>query len=88
MGKTDDIQNPANGGLTTVITDDLRMLLFWASIGVHLSRGGYFEQDTPHILERYAEHVKFTLPYEPRFAAERLPSFKGAGYVEPQRHEK
>lgn len=87
MSRIDKIQNANTRGLTTVVTDDLRMLLFWASVGVHLSHGGYFERDIPHILESYSEHVEFQLPYEPKFAVKRLPSFRGVNYVEPKRHE-
>ena len=73
--------------LITIIDDDLRMLLFWASVGVHLSKGGYCEDEIEHVLESYAEHLNFTLPYPPNFALERLPSFRGPEYIPPIRHE-
>ena len=73
--------------LITIIDDDLRMLLFWASVGVHLSKGGYCEDEIEHALESYAEHLSFTLPYPPKFALERLPSFRGPEYIPPIRHE-
>jgi hypothetical protein len=51
----------------TIVAENLRMLLFWASVGVHLSRGGAYEEEVPHVLESYAEHIGFKLPYEPKF---------------------
>lgn len=52
---------------TTIVSENLRMLLFWASVGIHLSRGGAYADEVPHVLEGYAEHLRFKLPYEPRF---------------------
>ena len=59
MSKTKD--------LTEVVTTDLRALLFWATIGVTKSRGGYQQSEIEHILESYAENLKFKLPAEPKF---------------------
>lgn len=52
---------------TTIVVDDLRTLLFWASVGVHLSRGGHCEEAIPQTLENYAALIGFELPYKPEF---------------------
>ena len=54
-------------GLTEVVTSDLRALLFWATIGITKSRGGFQESEIGHIIESYAESVKFNLPAKPKF---------------------
>jgi len=51
----------------TIQIDDLRTLLFWASVGVHLSRGGYRQEEIPQTLENYAALISFELPYKPEF---------------------
>jgi hypothetical protein len=58
MNKTDE---------TVIVIDDLRTLLFWASVGVHLSRGGHREEDVPQTLLNYAALIGFELPYKPEF---------------------
>lgn len=63
--------------LTEVVSSDLRCLLFWASVGVHLSRGGYRQEEIPSILERYASELLFELPYSATFAAQ-----EGMSHVE------
>jgi hypothetical protein len=52
-----------------VSADDLRCLLFWASVGVHLSKGGFRQEDIPDILTNQAEYLRFALPYKPEFQA-------------------
>jgi len=58
-----------------VVRGDLGALLFWASVGVHSAKGGYKEEEMPHILDSYAEAIAFTLPHKPKFQSELLPSF-------------
>jgi len=43
--------------LTEVVTDDLRAMLHWASVGVGLSKGGSYENDIEEILESYSAHL-------------------------------
>lgn len=86
MAKEVKITDGAN--LTAIIADDLRALLFWASVGVSLSSGGYREDEIEHMLESYAEHIGFVLPYPPSFAKPRLASFRDAAYIEPLRHDR
>jgi hypothetical protein len=50
-------------GNTEVATSDLKALLWWAAIGVSKSNWGSY-QDIVDVLESYAEHLKFTLPYK------------------------
>lgn len=88
MSKVDEIESANSEDLTTVVSDDLRALLFWASVGVHLSSGGYREDEITHMLESYAEHIAFSLPYPPVFAKPRLKTFQDAAYIEPVRHER
>ena len=52
---------------TTIVVDDLRALLFWASVGVHVSRGGQRAEEIPQVLENYAALINFQLPYKPEF---------------------
>jgi hypothetical protein len=48
--------------LTEVVTDDLKALLFWASVGVRQSKGGAYEAHIENIIESYAKHLKLQLP--------------------------
>src|ERR1035437_9389033 len=52
---------------TGVVISDLKALLFWATIGVIKSRGGYQDDEIVKIIESYADHFKFQLPRKPRF---------------------
>ena len=54
-------------GLVDVVDSDLRALLFWACIGMSQSRGGAYGNELEHIINNYADHLKFQLPYEPKF---------------------
>lgn len=50
-----------------VAKSDLEVLLFWASVGIHLSKGGHRQEEAPRILEKHAGVINFTLPYKPEF---------------------
>lgn len=52
---------------TVIKIDDLRTLLFWATVGVHVSRGGYQQEEVIDTLVNYAALIGFDLPYKPEF---------------------
>jgi hypothetical protein len=56
---------------TMVVISDLRALLFWATIGIGKSRGGYQQHEIENIIESYADFLKFQLPRKPKFMRER-----------------
>jgi len=58
-----------------VVRQDLRALLFWATVGVSRSRAGSYSNIIEHVLESYADFLHYKLPYPPRFksAARRRP---------------
>jgi len=53
--------------LTEVSTSGLRALLFWATIGVTKSRGGYRDNQITAIIDHYAREIHFQLPAKPDF---------------------
>lgn len=58
-------------GNTEIVTSDLRALLHWASVGVHQSKGGSYQHEIETIINSYAKHLKFQLPYQPKFQEEK-----------------
>lgn len=59
------------GGITY---RDLRILLFWASVGVATHKYGQYPQieqteGDPGVLKSYADHIRFQLPYPPKFGS-------------------
>ncbi len=57
---------------------DLRVLLFWASVGVKNSMAGSYRDalerdDDPGVIRSYAEHIKFFIRGKIRFKAEQEP---------------
>jgi len=55
--------------MVEVNIEDLRALLFWATIGIATSKGGYQGNEIEHILESYAEAISFGLPNKPEFGS-------------------
>lgn len=63
------------GDNVPVARHDLRALLFWASVGMSKSKGGAYadieeSRGDPGILLSYAQHIKFNLPYKPKFGGD------------------
>lgn len=63
--------------ITEVVTGDLRALLFWANVGVAKSTSGSY-REIDNIIESYAKHLNFPLPYHLGFGAKLRVSRKGA----------
>lgn len=55
-----------------ITKEDLALLLFWASVGVAFSKGGYREEEVPRVLMGHADAIGFALPYKPEFQASSL----------------
>lgn len=50
-----------------IYVHNLRMLLFWATVGVNKSRGGEFQDEIEEIIRSHAEAIGYKLPNGPRF---------------------
>jgi hypothetical protein len=48
---------------------EIRMLVFWACVGVARSKGGMYEKVMPSLLEYFAEKLGLVLPFKPEFNA-------------------
>lgn len=57
--------------LTEIVSDDLKALLFWATIGVTRSIDGEYSNEIRDIIESYSEHLHFKLPHRPKFKIEK-----------------
>lgn len=50
-----------------VVRQDLRALLFWATIGVSQSSAGSYGGMIENIIRCYADFLEYKLPYSPTF---------------------
>lgn len=48
---------------------ELRVLLWWACVGVARSKGGVYEKTIPKMIKYFAKQLKVKLPYKPEFNA-------------------
>jgi len=46
---------------------EIKMLTFWACVGVARSKGGMYEQVIPSLLKYFSKECKIKLPYKPEF---------------------
>jgi hypothetical protein len=46
---------------------EIRMLVYWACIGIARSKGGAYQNKMPAFLEYFAKKLKIRLPYKPEF---------------------
>ena len=60
-----------NSDFVEMVSDDVKALLFWATIGMSKSIGGQYEKEIRDIIESYAEHLHFKLPHTPKFKKEK-----------------
>ena len=54
---------------TEVVVEDLRALLFWASVGVKNSRGGSYASEIENIIESYCAYLG--IKHAPKFKREK-----------------
>jgi hypothetical protein len=48
---------------------EIKMLTFWACIGIVRSKGGTYERIIPSLLKYFSKKLKIKLPFKPEFNA-------------------
>ena len=48
---------------------EIRILCFWACVGIARSKSGQYENVAPQMVKYFSEKLKFPLPYKPEFNA-------------------
>ncbi len=48
---------------------EIKVLCFWATIGIARSKGGSYAEIAPQMISYFAKELKFKLPYKPEFNA-------------------
>lgn len=46
---------------------EIRQLLWWATIGIARSKGGSYDTTAPVLIKELAKELKILLPYKPEF---------------------
>jgi hypothetical protein len=55
---------------------EIKILCWWACIGIARSKGGMYEKIAPKMVTYFAKHIKFALPYKPEFNARWKKSYR------------
>ena len=81
--KTNDFGRGRKQEPIEVVNNDLRALLFWASVGVTKAAGGSYGNEIINIIESYAEHLGISFKskwgFAPKFMTETAWSAKMLG---------
>lgn len=61
---------------------EIKMLVYWACVGVARSKGGTYEKIMPSLLRYFAKECKIILPYKPEFNA-KMKAYKRKSKLTP-----
>ena len=69
MTKMEEYKSDAGTFAIGMTKKEIRMLLFWATVGIARSKGGMYEKIIPAMIRYFAKKLNITLPYKPQFNA-------------------